>query len=124
MGGGGRSTIGAGASAAWARITGRGGVVVIGWLAGAGRAGTVEAMAAGTLYCGAGMAYWGANCCAGIIGGPPNMGAGHPAGPQPAPERAGLVNSQQTAPSVAGNGNFILFDPIGRSYRLGLRAKF
>ncbi len=29
-----------------------------------------------------------------------------------------------TAPSVAGNGNFILFDPIGRSYRLGLRAKF
>jgi iron complex outermembrane recepter protein len=29
-----------------------------------------------------------------------------------------------TAPSIAGNGNFILFDPIGRSYRLGLRAKF
>ncbi len=29
-----------------------------------------------------------------------------------------------TAPSVAGNGNFILFDPIGRSYRVGLRAKF
>lgn len=29
-----------------------------------------------------------------------------------------------TAPSVAGNGNFILFDPIGREYRLGLRAKF
>jgi outer membrane receptor protein involved in Fe transport len=28
------------------------------------------------------------------------------------------------APSVAGNGNFILFDPIGRSYRLGLRARF
>jgi iron complex outermembrane recepter protein len=28
------------------------------------------------------------------------------------------------APSVAGNGNFILFDPIGRSYRLGLRATF
>ncbi len=25
-----------------------------------------------------------------------------------------------TAPSVAGNGNFILFDPIGRSYRAGL----
>jgi iron complex outermembrane recepter protein len=29
-----------------------------------------------------------------------------------------------TAPSVAGNGNFILFDPIGRSYRVGMRAKF
>jgi iron complex outermembrane recepter protein len=29
-----------------------------------------------------------------------------------------------TAPSVAGNGNFILFDPIGRSYRVGLRARF
>jgi outer membrane receptor protein involved in Fe transport len=29
-----------------------------------------------------------------------------------------------TAPSIAGNGNFILFDPIGRSYRLGVRAKF
>jgi len=29
-----------------------------------------------------------------------------------------------TAPSVAGNGNFILFDPIGRSFRLGMRAKF
>jgi hypothetical protein len=29
-----------------------------------------------------------------------------------------------TAPSIAGNGNFILFDPIGREYRLGLRAKF
>ena len=29
-----------------------------------------------------------------------------------------------TAPSVAGNGNFILFDPIGRSYRLGMRARF
>ena len=29
-----------------------------------------------------------------------------------------------TAPSVAGNGNFILFDPIGRAYRLGMRAKF
>jgi len=29
-----------------------------------------------------------------------------------------------TAPSVAGNGNFILFDPIGRAFRLGLRAKF
>jgi iron complex outermembrane receptor protein len=29
-----------------------------------------------------------------------------------------------TAPSIAGNGNFILFDPIGRSYRLGLRARF
>lgn len=29
-----------------------------------------------------------------------------------------------TAPSVAGNGNFILFDPIGRSYKLGMRAKF
>ncbi len=29
-----------------------------------------------------------------------------------------------TAPSIAGSGNFILFDPIGRSYRLGLRAKF
>jgi len=28
------------------------------------------------------------------------------------------------APSVAGNGNFILFDPIGRSYRVGLRAQF
>ena len=28
------------------------------------------------------------------------------------------------APSVAGNGNFILFDPIGRSYKLGMRAKF
>jgi iron complex outermembrane receptor protein len=28
------------------------------------------------------------------------------------------------APSVAGNGNFILFDPIGRSYRVGLRARF
>jgi len=29
-----------------------------------------------------------------------------------------------TAPSIAGNGNFILFDPIGRSYKLGMRAKF
>ncbi|MEJ0039717.1 MAG: TonB-dependent receptor [Gammaproteobacteria bacterium] len=29
-----------------------------------------------------------------------------------------------TAPSVAGNGNFILFDPIGRSYKVGMRAKF
>jgi outer membrane receptor protein involved in Fe transport len=29
-----------------------------------------------------------------------------------------------TAPSIAGNGNFILFDPIGREYRVGLRAKF
>ena len=29
-----------------------------------------------------------------------------------------------TAPSVAGNGNFILFDPIGREYKLGLRARF
>ena len=29
-----------------------------------------------------------------------------------------------TAPSVAGNGNFILFDPIGRSYKIGMRAKF
>jgi outer membrane receptor protein involved in Fe transport len=29
-----------------------------------------------------------------------------------------------TAPSVAGNGNFILFDPIGREYRVGMRAKF
>jgi iron complex outermembrane receptor protein len=29
-----------------------------------------------------------------------------------------------TAPSVAGNGNFILFDPIGRSFRLGVRASF
>jgi iron complex outermembrane recepter protein len=29
-----------------------------------------------------------------------------------------------TAPSIAGNGNFILFDPIGREYRLGLRARF
>jgi outer membrane receptor protein involved in Fe transport len=28
------------------------------------------------------------------------------------------------APSVAGNGNFILFDPIGRSYKVGMRAKF
>jgi iron complex outermembrane receptor protein len=28
------------------------------------------------------------------------------------------------APSIAGNGNFILFDPIGRSFRLGLRAQF
>ncbi len=28
------------------------------------------------------------------------------------------------APSIAGNGNFILFDPIGRSFRLGLRARF
>ena len=29
-----------------------------------------------------------------------------------------------TAPSVAGNGNFILFDPIGRSYKIGMRANF
>ena len=29
-----------------------------------------------------------------------------------------------TAPSVAGNGNFILFDPIGREYRVGMRARF
>jgi iron complex outermembrane recepter protein len=29
-----------------------------------------------------------------------------------------------TAPSIAGNGNFILFDPIGRSYKVGMRAKF
>ncbi|MEJ1963424.1 MAG: TonB-dependent receptor [Gammaproteobacteria bacterium] len=29
-----------------------------------------------------------------------------------------------TAPSVAGNGNFILFDPIGREFKLGLRARF
>ena len=29
-----------------------------------------------------------------------------------------------TAPSVAGNGNFILFDPIGREYKLGMRARF
>lgn len=28
------------------------------------------------------------------------------------------------APSVAGNGNFILFDPIGRSFRMGVRARF
>ncbi len=28
------------------------------------------------------------------------------------------------APSVAGNGNFILFDPIGRAFRAGLRARF
>jgi len=29
-----------------------------------------------------------------------------------------------TAPSIAGNGNFILFDPIGRAYRVGMRARF
>jgi iron complex outermembrane receptor protein len=28
------------------------------------------------------------------------------------------------APSVAGNGNFILFDPIGRAWKVGLRARF
>lgn len=28
------------------------------------------------------------------------------------------------APSVAGNGNFILFDPIGRAFRMGVRARF
>jgi outer membrane receptor protein involved in Fe transport len=32
--------------------------------------------------------------------------------------------SPPTAPSVAGNGNFILFDPIGRSYKVGMRARF
>ncbi|MET0292256.1 MAG: hypothetical protein ABW136_07790 [Steroidobacteraceae bacterium] len=28
------------------------------------------------------------------------------------------------APSGAGNGNFILFDPVGRAFKVGLRARF
>jgi outer membrane receptor protein involved in Fe transport len=28
------------------------------------------------------------------------------------------------APSGSGNGNFILFDPVGRAYRLGVRVAF
>jgi outer membrane receptor protein involved in Fe transport len=35
-----------------------------------------------------------------------------------------LDKDPPTAPSIAGNGNFILFDPIGRSYKVGMRARF
>lgn len=124
LGTGGRLIAGAGASAAWARTTGRGGAVVIGWLGGADRAGAAEAMAAGTLYCGTGMAYCGANCCAGIVGGPPNIGAGHPAGPQPAPERAGLTANQQTAPTkqtMSGSASLRMTEDLHRDAAAGVR---
>lgn len=55
-------------------------------------------MAAGTLYCGAGWLGLAYCCCGanGIIGGPPIIGGAQPAGPQPAPARAGVRANQQT----------------------------